>query len=134
MACGNRSTIRWCDRRYVAHTVQSRLEIWTLRYRLRHVTGGKTLRISQAPALVHWSVDGWHTTQNMAPLLHLGMVLVGVPYSVQELCTTQRGGSPYGLGHVAGADNTRDITPEEAVICRALGRRLAMVGQRLRQG
>jgi NAD(P)H dehydrogenase (quinone) len=38
----------------------------------------------------------------MAPLLHLGMILVGVPYSTPELFTTQGGGSPYGPGHVAG--------------------------------
>ena len=47
----------------------------------------------------------------MAPLLHLGFVLVGVPYSVQELFTTQGGGSPYGPGHVAGGDNQRAIDP-----------------------
>jgi NAD(P)H dehydrogenase (quinone) len=69
----------------------------------------------------------------MAPLLHLGMILVGVPYSVQELFTTQGGGSPYGPGHVAGTDNTRDIDAQEAVICRALGRRLADVGMRLQK-
>ena len=92
------------------------------------------------PAGVFVSTGSLHGGQEttiltlMAPLLHLGMILVGVPYSVQELFTTQGGGSPYGPGHVAGADNTRAITPEETVICRALGRRLAMVGQRLRQG
>jgi NAD(P)H dehydrogenase (quinone) len=69
----------------------------------------------------------------MAPLLHLGMVLVGVPYSVQELFTTQGGGSPYGPGHVAGGDNKREIDPQEAAICRALGRRLAHVGLRLQK-
>ncbi len=67
----------------------------------------------------------------MAPLLHLGMILVGVPYSVQELFTTTGGGSPYGPGHVAGADNQREIDSHEAAICRALGRRLAQIGQRL---
>ena len=41
----------------------------------------------------------------MAPLLHLGMILVGVPYSTPELFTTQGGGSPYGPGHVAGDNN-----------------------------
>jgi NAD(P)H dehydrogenase (quinone) len=68
----------------------------------------------------------------MACLLHLGMILVGVPYSVQELFTTRGGGSPYGPGHVAGGDNKREIDPEEAVICRALGRRLAELATRLR--
>src|SRR5438309_1105632 len=65
-------------------------------------------------------------------LIHLGMILVGVPYSVQELFTTQGGGSPYGPGHLAGGDNRREIDPHEAAICRALGRRLAEVVLRLR--
>jgi NAD(P)H dehydrogenase (quinone) len=69
----------------------------------------------------------------MAPMLHLGMILVGVPYSVQELFTTQGGGSPYGPGHVAGGDNKRQIDEQEAAICRALGRRLAVVGLKLQQ-
>ena len=69
----------------------------------------------------------------MAPMLHLGMILVGVPYSVQELFTTQGGGSPYGPGHVAGGDNRRQIDEQEAAICRALGRRLAVVGLKLQQ-
>jgi NAD(P)H dehydrogenase (quinone) len=69
----------------------------------------------------------------MAPLLHLGMIVMGVPYSVQDLFTTQGGGSPYGPGHVAGGDNKRDIDPQEAAICRALGRRLAEVGLKLQK-
>jgi len=69
----------------------------------------------------------------MAPLLHLGMILVGVPYSVQELFTTQGGGSPYGPGHVAGSDNGREIDTQEAIICRALGHRLADLGMRLQK-
>lgn len=67
----------------------------------------------------------------MAPLLHLGMILVGVPYSVQELFTTQAGGSPYGPGHVAGPDSKRSVDEHEAAICRAFGRRLAEVGLKL---
>ncbi|MEW6139244.1 MAG: NAD(P)H:quinone oxidoreductase [Thermodesulfobacteriota bacterium] len=67
----------------------------------------------------------------MAPLLHLGMILVGVPYSVSELFTTQAGGSPYGPGHVAGPDSQREIDEQEAAICRAFGRRLAQIGMRL---
>jgi len=67
----------------------------------------------------------------MAPLLHLGMILLGVPYSTPELFTTRGGGSPYGPGHIAGADAQRDIDPEEATICRVFGRRLAKIGLRL---
>lgn len=67
----------------------------------------------------------------MASLLHLGMILVGVPYSVQELFTTAGGGSPYGPGHIAGQDNLKAIDKEEAAICRVFGRRLAQIGKQL---
>lgn len=89
------------------------------------------------PAGVFVSTGSLHGGQEttiltlMAPLLHLGMVLVGVPYSVQELFTTQGGGSPYGAGHVAGGDNKREIDEKEAAICRAQGKRLAEIGLKL---
>ncbi len=70
----------------------------------------------------------------MVPLLHLGFIIVGVPYSVQELFSTKGGGSPYGPGHVAGPDNARAVDPEEAAICRAFGRRLAETGLKLARG
>jgi NAD(P)H dehydrogenase (quinone) len=90
------------------------------------------------PASVFVSTGSLHGGQEttiltlMAPLLHLGFVLVGVPSSVQELFTTQGGGSPYGPGHVAGPDGQRDIDPQEAAICRALGKRVAEVAKKLR--
>jgi NAD(P)H dehydrogenase (quinone) len=89
------------------------------------------------PAGVFVSTGSLHGGQEttiltlMAPLLHLGMLLVGVPYSVRELFTTTGGGSPYGPGHVAGGDNRRAIDEQEAAICRALGKRLAQVGLKL---
>ncbi len=70
----------------------------------------------------------------MAPLLHLGFILMGVPYSVKELFSTRAGGSPYGPGHVAGQDNKREIDHDEAAICRAFGRRLAQIGLQLQKG
>jgi NAD(P)H dehydrogenase (quinone) len=91
------------------------------------------------PAGVFTSTGSLHGGQEttiftlMAPLVHLGFLLVGVPYSTRELFTTQGGGSPYGPGHVAGADNQRPIDSEEAAICRALGRRLAKVGLKLEE-
>ena len=92
------------------------------------------------PAGVFVSTGSLHGGQEttaltlMAPLLHLGCVLVGVPYSNQELFTTTGGGSPYGPGHVAGGDNQRDIDPQEAALCRALGKRLAEIGAKLSAG
>ena len=93
---------------------------------------GKPAGIFVSTASLH---GGQETTIHtlMAPLLHLGLILVGVPYSTQELFTTQGGGSPYGPGHVAGPDNQRAIDPQEAAICRALGRRLARIGLKLNE-
>jgi NAD(P)H dehydrogenase (quinone) len=68
----------------------------------------------------------------MAVLIHLGFIVVGVPYSVKELFSTQAGGSPYGPGHVAGPDGQREIDEEEKAICRALGKRVAEVAVKLR--
>jgi NAD(P)H dehydrogenase (quinone) len=89
------------------------------------------------PAGVFTSTGSLHGGQEttiltlMAPLLHLGFILVGVPYSTRELFTTQGGGSPYGPGHVAGGDNKRPIDDKEAAICRAFGNRLATLGLKI---
>ena len=93
---------------------------------------GKPAGIFVSTASLHGGQETTSLTL-MAPLLHLGMIVLGVPYSVQELFTTPGGGSPYGPGHVAGGDNTREIDPQEAAICRALGRRLAEIGLRLQK-
>jgi len=91
------------------------------------------------PAGVFVSTGSMHGGQEttaltlMAPLLHLGMVIVGLPYSNQELFTTTGGGSPYGPGHLAGGDNKRDIDENEAALCRAFGKRLAEIGLKLKK-
>jgi NAD(P)H dehydrogenase (quinone) len=91
------------------------------------------------PAGVFVSTGSLHGGQEttlltlVAPLIHLGMIYVGVPYSTQALFATKGGGSPYGPGHVAGADGRRKIDPDEAAICRAFGRRLAEIGMRFQK-
>lgn len=91
------------------------------------------------PAGVFISTSSLHGGQETtiltlaAPLIHLGMIFVGVPYSTQALFATQGGGSPYGPGHVAGGDNQRPLDPQETAICRALGRRLADIGLKLQR-
>ncbi len=67
----------------------------------------------------------------MNVLLHLGFVIVGVPYSLADLYLTKGGGSPYGPGHIAGADNRREIDENEANICRYFGKRLAEIALKL---
>lgn len=68
----------------------------------------------------------------MTVLLHLGFVIVGVPYSVPDLYLTKGGGSPYGPGHVAEAENKREIDENEANICKAFGRRLTEITKKLK--
>lgn len=89
------------------------------------------------PAAVFTSTSSLHGGQEttlismMLPLLHHGMVIVGVPYSEPELMTTGDGGTPYGASHHAGAANDRPVTGHERKLCIALGRRLAGMAVKL---
>ena len=68
----------------------------------------------------------------MLPLLHHGMLVLGLPYSEPEMTTTRSGGTPYGASHVAGPDSDVPLTEEEKRLCLALGRRLAETAVRLK--
>lgn len=83
------------------------------------------------PAAVFTSTASMHGGQEttlismMLPLLHHGMLIVGVPYTEPELLTTTSGGTPYGPSHYAGASGDQPITDQERRLCVATGRRLA---------
>ena len=89
------------------------------------------------PAAVFTSTSTLHGGQEttlltmMLPLLHHGMLIVGLPYREPDLMTTASGGTPYGPSHLAGGDSQRPITDEERRLCLAMGRRLAEVARRL---
>ncbi len=61
----------------------------------------------------------------MLPLLHHGMLIVGLPYSETDLLHTQSGGTPYGPSHLASSDSKLPLSDEEKRLCHALGKRLA---------
>ncbi len=65
------------------------------------------------------------------PLIHHGMLLVGVPYSEPALHETRSGGTPYGATHIAREQSATDLTAEEAAIAQTLGRRVAEIAVRL---
>jgi NAD(P)H dehydrogenase (quinone) len=102
-------------------------------------TSGLWLRgaLAGKPAALFTSTGTMHGGQEstllsmMLPLLHHGMVIVGLPYTEPELTTTASGGTPYGASHVAGAGGERPITEDERKLCVALGRRLAQTALRL---
>lgn len=61
----------------------------------------------------------------MLPLLHHGMLLMGLPYTEAELSTTRSGGTPYGASHVAGGNGDPTLTEAESQLAFAQGQRLA---------
>jgi NAD(P)H dehydrogenase (quinone) len=67
----------------------------------------------------------------MLPLLHHGMLIVGIPYSQPELSATQSGGTPYGASHIGGAMDDKPISSDEKKLCLALGQRLAHTALKL---
>lgn len=70
-------------------------------------------------------------TSMMTPLLHHGMVIVGIPYSEPKLTSTTSGGTPYGPSHVAGPDSKQPLTDDEIELCHAFGKRLAEITVKL---
>lgn len=70
----------------------------------------------------------------MVPLLHHGMLIVGLPYSQPELMQTDRGGTPYGASHVSGEDGKSPLQEAEITLCRALGSRVASTAVQLAAG
>jgi NAD(P)H dehydrogenase (quinone) len=67
----------------------------------------------------------------MIPLLHHGMMIMGIPYSEPDLMSTSTGGSPYGLTHLAHADGRAPISAEEQRLAIAQGKRLALTALKL---
>ncbi len=91
---------------------------------------GKPAAVFSSTASLH---GGQETTliSMMLPLLHHGMIIVGVPYTQPQLNSTTTGGTPYGATHVAGIHADRPISADEKAICLALGKRLAEVCRKL---
>jgi len=102
-------------------------------------TGSLWLSASMAgkPASVFTSSGTMHGGQEstllsmLTPLMHQGMLVVGLPFSEEDLKNTRSGGTPYGASHFAGSDGDLALTDEEARLCRALGKRLAATAKKL---
>ena len=93
--------------------------------------------LSGKPASVFTSSASLHGGQEttlmtmMLPLLHHGMVIVGLPYTQPELNSTKSGGTPYGPSHMAGPNDKAPVTEEERKLAYGQGQRLAEVAVRL---
>lgn len=102
-------------------------------------TGGLWLQgaLVGKPAAVFTSTNSLHGGQEstllsmMLPLLHHGMMILGIPYTEAALSTTREGGTPYGASHVSGSNETTTTSEDEKRLAVALGRRLAEAAKRL---
>lgn len=89
------------------------------------------------PACVFSSSASMHGGQEstllsmMLPLLHQGMVLLGVPFSEPSLNNTKTGGTPYGVTHVSGVANDQKLSEDEITLAKKLGERLAHAALKL---
>lgn len=95
------------------------------------VLAGKPAGVFTSTQTLH---GGQETTllSMMLPLLHHGMVIVGLPYTDTALSTTRAGGSPYGASHFAGDDTQPRLTEDERTLAIHLGRRVAELAVKLR--
>ena len=90
------------------------------------------------PACVFSSSGSMHGGQEvvllslLVPLLHHGMLIMGLPYTEAALNATDTGGTPYGPSHVAGVDGSKAIDKNEKELCLAMGQRLAQTSIKLK--
>ena len=91
---------------------------------------GKPAAVFTSTASLHGGQETTLTSM-MLPLLHHGMLIVGLPYTLAEVNHTASGGTPYGASHWAGPADDRPLTDDERTLCIALGRRLAETALKL---
>src|SRR2546430_5261975 len=109
---------------------------------LKHFLDGTGLlwqrgTLAGKPACVFTSTASLHGGQEttllsmMLPLLHHGMLVIGLPYTQAELNATRAGGTPYGASHFAGLADDQPVSDDERTLCIAQGRRLAGISLKL---
>lgn len=91
---------------------------------------GKPAGVFTSTATLHGGQEATLLSM-MVPLFHHGCVVAGIPYSEPALSSTRDGGTPYGASHVAGPRDDAALSEDEAVLARALGKRIATLAARL---
>jgi NAD(P)H dehydrogenase (quinone) len=91
---------------------------------------GKPAAMFTSTASLHGGQETTLTSM-MLPLLHHGMLIVGLPYTLAEVNHTASGGTPYGASHWAGQNDEKPLTDDERALCIALGKRLAETAVKL---
>jgi NAD(P)H dehydrogenase (quinone) len=110
----------------IKHFIDSTINLW-----MNGSLVGKPASVFTATATMHGGQES--TLLSMInPLLHLGMVIVGIPYTEPRLTTTVTGGTPYGASHVSGPTHANELSEDEQQLAMALGKRLAQIALKLR--
>ncbi len=107
------------------HFLETTSELW-----LSGMLANKPAAVFDSSASLHGGQEATLLSM-MLPLLHHGMLMVGLPYTETDLITTSTGGTPYGASHIAGNDNKNDLSDEEKRLCIALGKRVANIAKTL---
>jgi NAD(P)H dehydrogenase (quinone) len=100
-------------------------ELW-----MRNALAGKPAALFTSTASLHGGQETTLLSMSL-PLLHHGMLIVGLPYAEPDLHTTTSGGTPYGATHVSGIPVAASLTEAEKRLAMALGKRLAQVALKL---
>jgi NAD(P)H dehydrogenase (quinone) len=96
-----------------------------------------TGKLSDKPAALFTASSTQHGGQEttllnmMVPLLHHGMIILGLPYAEAALEETTMGGTPYGASHISGTNHQNKIDKNEKILCLTLGKRLAETAKKL---
>ena len=91
---------------------------------------GKPASVFTSSGTLHGGNESTLLTM-MLPLLHHGMLIVGIPFTEAALSTTKTGGTPYGASHVAGGEDDAKLSADEMQLARALGKRVAEAARKL---
>jgi NAD(P)H dehydrogenase (quinone) len=91
---------------------------------------GKPAAVFTSTATQHGGQESTLLSMQL-PLLHHGMLVLGIPFTEAALNMTRSGGTPYGASHVAGKDDDANLSEDEQMLARALGRRVAAIARRL---
>jgi len=94
------------------------------------VLAGKPAGMFTSGASLHGGQESTLLTM-MVPLLHHGMLIVGLPYTEESISETTTGGGPYGASHVTWNRERDDLSKDEVRLARTLGKRVATVALKL---
>jgi len=91
---------------------------------------GKPFGLFTSTSTLHGGQES--TLLSMAlPLIHHGMLYVGIPWTEEALTTTTTGGTPYGASHLTSDSKVDELSREEIVLAHALGARVAEIAKKL---